>query len=399
MNGYRFPENDELLRKDEQVPLGEEPWKDLWPRAIWPGELASSVPLALRIQTDVGLARNEAGSTRFELRMPHEVALLAGTTLGNGIGAFAETEWTREEGLEVGQAKVLFQDILGLAPARAVNLWIGLQNLYPFTLADPEIDRAARQTFRWQTFRVADLLGSASGLEAPGDSFALTASQPAIEVNGLAGGRLNYALGVSQGAGATTQDNNSRKDVYYRLRWKLGGLGLAGRYSKGAAPKDRGHGQLLDHSLTIEHFGYLGEEPTIGGAPDRHRHFGVAARVLLGPLDAGVGYVWGQFDDPWGAQSASGVTVRSAFAKVEVIALPWLLPSFKVEHFDAEPESPEPGSQLPFERRTRLTPGIVALLRPNLRAVLEAELVPRYEIGDSRVHRPTATWLRLDLAF
>ena len=43
LNGYRFPFNDKLIREENPVSLGAEPWKDLWPRAIWPGELAESV--------------------------------------------------------------------------------------------------------------------------------------------------------------------------------------------------------------------------------------------------------------------------------------------------------------------------------------------------------------------
>ena len=401
LNGYRFPENDEQLRKDEPVPLGEDPWRDLWPKAIWPGELPANFPFALRIQSDVGTVRDDRGETRTDFRMPNELYLLAGATLGDGISVFMESEWTREEGLEIVQAKALFQDIFGLAPHRAANLWFGLQNLYPFTFADRQIDHAGRQSFLWQTFEAGDLKGQA-GVAPPAssDEFALIRTQPAIEVNGLLGNRVSYGVGLSQGAGETTQDNNARKDFYYRLRWKIGGLNLRGRYDQGRQPVVRGHGQLLDRSLTIEHFGYLGAEPVAGGASDSHRHFGIAARAVYGVLDAGVGYVWGRYDDPWGTDVASGVEVHSAFAKIEVLAYPWLIPSFKFERFDAEPDvTTTTGFVLPRERQTRLIPGVIALIHQNVRAVLEAEFVPRYQTADPAAHHPVEVWLRLDLAF
>jgi hypothetical protein len=401
LNGYRFPKNDALLRKDAPVPLGEDPWKDLWPRAIWPGELPGTSPIALRIQSDAGVVREAAGRTRSQLRMPHELYLLGGATLGDGIGVFAETEWSREEGLEVVQAKVEFQNVLGIAPARMLNLWVGRQNLYLFTFADRQIDHAGRESFRWQTFRPAELPGADAGSPDPSeDEFSLIETQPAVEINGLLGGRISYGLGVSQGAGETTEDNNGRKDAYYRVRWKLGGLGLDGEYPAGYTPPVNSGGQLLDRALILEHFGYLGAEPAAGGVDDEHRHFGVAARALLGRLDAGAGYVWGRYDDPWGTNVRAGLRVRSLFAKVEYLALPWLMPSLKVERFDAETiDAGSLPAPLAVERRTRIIPGAVALIRQNVRGVIEAEFLSRYDTAEPASRRPAAVWLRLDVAF
>lgn len=398
LNGYRFPKNDALLRKDAPVPLGEDPWKDLWPRAIWPGELPGAAPIALRIQSDLGVVRDASGRTRSDLRMPHELYLLGGATLGDGIGVFAETEWTREEGLEVVQAKVEFQDVLHIAPARALNLWVGRQNLYLFTFADRQIDQAGRESFRWQTFSPAELTAPTGG-EPSEDEFALIGTQPAIEVNGLVTSRVAYGLGISQGAGEATEDNNRRKDVYYRLRWKIGGLALNGEYPEGYSPPVKSGGQLLDRALILEHFGYAGAEPVSGGRNDDHRHFGLAARALLGRLDAGAGYVWGKFDSPWGSDPAAGLRVRSLFAKAEYQVLPWLMPSLKLERFDAETTGADSPTGLPVERHTRVIPGAIALIRQNVRGVLEAELFTRSETGQPGLRKPASAWLRLDVAF
>jgi hypothetical protein len=270
-----------------------------------------------------------------------------------------------------------------------------------FTFADRQIDHAGRESFRWQTFRPAELAALGSGsATVSSDEFSLIETQPALELNGILGGRVSYGLGVSQGASESTADNNSRKDAYYRLRWKIAGLGLDGRYPEGFTPPVNTGGQLLDRTLILEHFGYVGAEPATGGIEDEHRHFGVAARVLLGRLDAGAGYVWGRYDDPWGTDLRAGLRVRSLFAKVEYLALPWLMPSLKLERFDAEPIDAGPlPAPLPVERQTRFIPGVVALIRQNVRGVIEAELLSRYDTSEPASRRPASVWLRLDVAF
>ncbi len=404
LNGYRFPENDQLLRRDQPVPLGEDPWKDLWPRAIWPGEVSGSVPLAFRVESDVRIGRDTNGSEGWTYRFPHELSLLAASTLGEHAATFVEAEWSREDGLEVAQAKVLFQDLLPVVPTRALNLWIGLQNLYLFTFADPKIDRAGRQPFRWQEFRPADveLRDSATGNTfRSADVFELTRSQPAVELNGLAGGRLFYGLGLAQGAGGQTADNNDHKDVYYKLRYKLGGLGLDGHYAPGAGPPRGGQGQLLDRSVIIETFGYFGAEPAGSGWEDRHRDYGVSVRTLLGPADLGVGYVWGRNDRPWGARTGA-LRHSSLFGRGEWLAYPWLIGALQAERVvaEADPNTLAPGSVAARLEETRVVPGVIALVRQNVRAVAEGELFFRYRpgVGLQRA-APRNLWLRLDIAF
>lgn len=398
LNGYRFPDNDQLLRKDEPVPLGEEEWKALWPRAIPPGELPNVLPLALRIQNDIQFLKDGSGALSTSFLFPSDVYLLGAATLGGGLAAFMETEWNREEGFEVLQAKVLFQDPLPFLPPRSLNLWVGLQNLFLFTFADRQIDRAGRLVFRWQEFSATQMQPIDPAGSASTDAFSLRATQPALEANGIGWSRIGYAVGVSQGASSTTRDNNSAKDAYYRVRWKIGGLGLDGRYAQGAKPVLGGGGQLLDRSLVLEQFGYWGEEPVAGGAGDRHRHFGVAARGLLGPLDAGVGYVLGRYDRPWGTEREAGLEVASVFAKVEYLAFPWLMPTFKFEDFRADPQGRD-AAAIESQRQTRLMPGAVFLIRQNLRGVVEAEFFTRHAPQAPDSGFPRTLWLRLDLAF
>lgn len=403
LNGYRFPVNDALLRHDQPVDLGADPWKDLWPRAIWPGELPGAIPLAVRIVNDVDITADPDATAVADFRFPEEVYILAGGSLGETVSAFLSAEWTPDEGVEVVQAKIGLQNLVKDLP-RAVNLWVGLQNLYLFTLADRQIDRAARLNFRWQTFRPSDVSVTDPGgtsFESE-DRFRLRDTQPAIELNGLGGGRLSYGIGLAQGVGTESGDNNAAKDVFYRIRYKLGGLGLDGTYADGRVPEQGGSGQLRDRSLTVEHFGYVGRQPVSGGGNDAHRAFGVNARLLRGPLDVAVGYVWSRHDNPWGSTIAGGFDYRSVFGRAEVLVYPWLIASMKFDVFDARFDARPTQAGFAFANpdQTRLMPGAVILLRHNVKTVIEGELFTRNALFDDAGRRlPHSLRLRLDVAF
>lgn len=404
LNGYRFPFNDKLIRKEEPVDLGAEPWKELWPRAIWPGTLAESVPFALRVVNDVTAVRNQAGEYRTSFRFPDEVELLAAADLGGGIAAFFEAEWAPEEGVEVGQAKVQFQlaRTSGTAPGTSLNLSIGQQNLYLFTFTDRNIDRAGRVNLAWQDFSYGDVVltrsVSADSLRSPNRAH-LGQTRPAIELSGLFSGRLYYAVGVAQGAGGLGDDNNNVKDVFYKLRYKVGGLALDGRYDENGRPPT-GTSQLLETSLTLETFGYFGAEPLSDANDDRYRSFGVNARALVGRFDVGVGYVSGSDDDPWGLGSG-GMGYTNVVGKAEFMFYPWLIGSFKFDNLEVD--VPTPVLAAGFSggaAQTRIVPGVIALIRPNVRVAAEVALYTRFESGDLRsLSRPNGLWLRLDVAF
>ena len=405
LNGYRFPENDRLLRRDSAVVLGGEAWKDLWPRAIWPGEIPGAVPLAFRVANDLVVRRGSDQGVAVRLRFPDEVYLLAGTSLGDNIAIFLESEWSREEGVEVLQAKVEFQNLLPWLPKRTLNLWAGVQNPYLFTFADRQIDRAARLKFLWQEYSVSDieLVNPVDGdsLVSPGD-FELGETRPAVELNGLVQGRLYYGVGVAQKLAALADEEFNRIDFYYKLRYKFGGLSLDGRYAPGRGPVLGGGGQLLDRSVTLEHFGYFGAQPVEGGQADDHRSFGFNVRGLYGPLDLGAGYVWGKNDNPWGDVAVGSVPFSSFFAKVEYLFYPWLIGSLKFDTFDAEiPASVrETGFASGDFEATRILPGVVFLIRQNVRGVIEADLFTDSQMtADPDASKPRSLFFRLDVAF
>jgi len=399
LNGYQLPETELLVRRDDPLPLGAPPWRELWPRAIWPGELPGLAPLAIRIQSDVVFTRDREAPATLSYEFPHEVYLLAGAPLGESVAVFLEVEWAPDEGVSVVQAKAHFADVVPGLPHRAADLNVGRMSPVLFSFADHQIDQAGRVPFAWQGFALSSLAEGGSGLATP-NARALGQSVSALEITGLAGSRLHYGVGLAQSGGGHEEEGAGVGDVYYRLRWKVGGLDYRGRYGAEGQPVLNSGGLLLDRSLTLEHFGYFGDDATPDLPAGDHRALGWAARLLQGTWDVGVGHVRRRYARPFGAPG-DDVRVQAWFGKAEHLLYPWLTASLKAEYLDVTvPGGALPaGAYLPDGDRRTVTPGLIFLVRQNIRVVLEAQMILDGDARASLSRRPNTLWARLDLVF
>ncbi len=405
LNGYRMPSTKLVVRKDDPVSLGAPEWDEAWPRSIRSSDLPGFVPLALRIVSDARVTRDERLPYDATYQFPDEIQLLAGAPLGKEVSVFLDAGWSPDNGVEIHQAKVEFRDPIPGLPARMLNLRVGLLDPYLMTFAHQHIDLVARQPFLWQTFEASEVELRKSDVAEPfrtDNDLMLDHSQPAVELNGLIGRRLHFGVGLSQGRGDGATDRNGRKDLYYTMRYKVGGLDLTGSYGSAQAPAQTLTGQLLDHALILEHFGYLGNESTESAPQGEHTAFGLAARALLGRLDLGAGYVIRNFAQPWPDVSTGHLEVESVFARSEYLALPWIIGSLKAERIQvlASDLPPDVSAAPPPTESTRVLPGVILLLRQNVRLVMEGEFFLRHsETSQAGLNRPHNLWLRLDVAF
>ena len=90
LRGYRMPGETEEMVKQPPVSLGAPAYKRLWPNAIWPGEVSSSVPLAVNIKmADVNTSSlNDDGSVTHvsnDLQLPQELNIFGAGTLGDHL--------------------------------------------------------------------------------------------------------------------------------------------------------------------------------------------------------------------------------------------------------------------------------------------------------------------------
>ena len=81
--------------KEKPVSLGAPAYKKLWPKAVWPNEISSAVPLAVNIKfADVNTSSlgddGTTSSVKNDLQFPQEVNLFGAGTLGDHFSYLAE---------------------------------------------------------------------------------------------------------------------------------------------------------------------------------------------------------------------------------------------------------------------------------------------------------------------
>jgi hypothetical protein len=65
-NGFRIPLNEEKLLKTPDVALGAPAWKQLWPKAVWPGAIPGMPPVAIRVASDVNIRPTTPVNVNFD---------------------------------------------------------------------------------------------------------------------------------------------------------------------------------------------------------------------------------------------------------------------------------------------------------------------------------------------
>jgi len=235
-NGYRYPAGtDEEMTREKPVSLGAEGYKKVWPEALWPANIAGSLPIGVRGILRVNEYENSARNQSFEF--PHELELLAAGTIGDTFSYFGEVEIENENN-ETELATVV---VLQYDPRPGFHVRLGEVNPHPIPdglrLTSSHYNPYdVRTTPSSLTLRVTNPNNpSGPQLSFPGvteeDRWRLREGQAGIEIwgahNGAAGnGGLTWAAGIANGQGLN--DANGDKDIYARVAYKLGGYGELG---------------------------------------------------------------------------------------------------------------------------------------------------------------------------
>ena len=85
-NGYRIPRSDEKLVKTQDLSLGAPAWKQMWPKAVWPGAIPNELPFAVRAMGDVSVRPSQSVNTNFEF--PSGLGRYAAGPAGDTISFF-----------------------------------------------------------------------------------------------------------------------------------------------------------------------------------------------------------------------------------------------------------------------------------------------------------------------
>jgi hypothetical protein len=334
-NGFRFPAGqDAEMVKSERLPLGSESYKKVFPKAVWPTDIALFSPVSMWVIMRANITPDKAETSEFDF--PHEIELFVSDTIGQHFSYFVEVAWDAGE-LE-GDAWLQYD----LNPAFHVRM--GAIN--PQSVEFREKNRLTAKHYNYAE-------------SAPDDSvFELGAGSGGLElwgaVNGPGGkGGLRYRGGLVNGHGAN--DNNSAKDYYAGLEYKFLGMGQAGGADSAGSDKP-----YVDNSVTLGALWYSGKE-TLAGYDDAYDFLVGTVSGWWGPVNILALYQDQTNDNP---ANAGEVKTKAWFLEVDYVALPWLIPLVRYQ-------STEFGSSPAQEL---LIPHITMLATANIRFFVEGQL-------------------------
>jgi hypothetical protein len=363
-NGYRFPGVDSDYVKQDTVALGQEANKKTFPKTVWPATLPISVPLAVGANGKITAFPDKNASTPrandgAQLVLDDLVTeghLWAGAALDDTTTLWAEITLAAD-GVDIEHAQVLLNDLLG--PKHAFNVVVG-RGFATLTSFGPHSSYLG--DLRLTTMPVTGLYG------VSGDPFVLTDNYNGVEVTGVVAGFVDYSVGLNAGKNSFTSRFGS-ENVYGHLGYKLGGLRLDGEGAQG--PKDAMR-PWAETAVTLdafafhsrEHFPTPGAEDTATG--DTASTVGGAARGQLGSLELDVGAYWEKHDHA--TATLASVRADVQYAELSYVLYPWMVPAIRVERIGLSP------SGGPDVNALHVMPGVAFLLRPNVKAVLVANI-------------------------
>jgi hypothetical protein len=262
LNGYRMAKETEDQIKIKPVSLGAEAYKKMWPNAIYPSDLPGQVPLALNVKmASVFASSNDENGhqiTHNDFQFPQEANLFAGGTLGEHMSFLGEVTWGENAdgsgGTEIERMHL------------QAGSFIGPEHLFNIKIGKFAPDVAAGFQEMWLStnngvdavfaFNPIGLHGG-TGLAEEGAGISLPSNVKGIEAYGVGAHRFFYTVGVVNGLGPSASgnvDGNASKDLYARVDYKFGGMGLDGDTTGVKLPPEN----WRERSLRVGLLGYHG---------------------------------------------------------------------------------------------------------------------------------------------
>ncbi|MEI8254094.1 MAG: hypothetical protein WCJ30_00310 [Deltaproteobacteria bacterium] len=348
-NGYRFPDGqDEDFRRQEPQALGASAYRDLFPNAVWPGEIPSSIPVSIFMSSTAAYDRANPASVSFA-SLGGTVRLTAAAALGEHFSAWA--------GVNVAAST---------AATASVSLERAFLTIKPFDrpYLNFRIGRFEPGVFGFSMHRLPGPMPWIISTPVHDNQFMLEPTQLGVEATGVgARGRATYAVGYVQGAGNQLA---IPRDFYGRLGFKIGGMRLDGVTSSGevsiASPQP-----WREWSVQVGMFGYMGlaslGNTTVASQDDRFVVAGGDVNATFGDLLLIAAYSVGRNSRPSLADPTISPISHHWMVQLDYVIFPWLVPGVRVEQ-----------NFVDGQMRTRVIGQVYALVRANVRMSLTAIL-------------------------
>lgn len=374
-SGFRMPSNDEGLTKIEMQELGASAWKENWKKDIYPGVIPTELPISFQMYLDARYdPHKESAGTRNARSVywdvPHEFELMSAGTLGKHMSFWANVEFKVKtpQAVQNSTSKAIQE-----TPVDFVQVYGQLDHLLDTSLLNVRVGRFEPRAVPFsrvsRRFIAEDLLTSGHSLK---NGFNFKTMQGGAELWGAksiaqTGGGLVYAVGLLNGDGDSNGDNNRTQDVYARLSYKFGGMGVAdGLESSDSLNVSK---NWVDDSVRLGVYGYRGAATAkglgyrIGGADVDvwFKNLNLYANAWTGMED---------LDLPTTAFGSKGQKSTSWTLGADYIAWPWLTGILRYEAADQGNDA--------SKHIRRVIPAVVVGIRPNITWTTEAYFYNSY---------------------
>jgi hypothetical protein len=368
-NGYQFPGGaDAEFTHEAAIPLGSDGNKRAFPDAIWPGSIPGTSPISLFLngEADYNPKYNPADPTtaeRFSFGgLGSDIEAVAAGTLGDDLSFWGQLALGSDGTVEINRVFLIFSNLIGETYGLNARVGVIEPGLFSFST-----HRAWMEGYWFTTRPFSDGMG-----------WTLEETQKGIELNGILHGRFGYNAGIVEGFGTP----HSNKDYYGHITYKFGGLPLdgvvEGTSSQGASEP------FIDNSLTLGAFAYAGEAMLdAGGTPQQNSFtlFGGDYNAFYGRFNLFGGLQLRKDDDPFITMAGTSATSTVWFSELDVTVFPWLLPGVRYEVWDGK--GLDANSQLASFTDSQIVPGVVVLVRANLKFTLRASFAKMNTAADA----------------
>lgn len=365
-NGYRFPSVDSDYVKQEVIPLRPKGSadEDYNLSAIPPLAVGFNGQAILHPDKNSSAAAADGHSIFLTKDLVGEAHVWAGGSFSDTISYFGEITFGSDGSVDIEHAQVLANDLFG--PKHAVNVRAGRGS-------------STLTSFSPHSSFLSDQLMPSSGLTAmngAGTTWNVFDHFNGVEVSGVLGGRFDYSVGLNAGSSFDTRPS---ENFYGHVGAKLGGLALDGEGASGIKDAMR---PWEERAITFDAWAYrsVNSANFTVTTPDDTILLDTAT-VLGGSLRAqfdsleftGGAYVESHnrvTPDSSGATPGFGGSLLQAYGELSYIVQPWLVPALRLESTTVSSDVPGTDSI----HNLRITPGIAAAVRPNIKLVLTATL-------------------------
>ena len=394
LNGFRF-KDDESYRKQEPVEMGDEAYKRLWPKAVWPSSIPARVPISLitRWMMEVDMDGSRDDSVLF--LFPEELEAVWAQKIGETISLYGDIIFiSKDFGIGVVEswatlkAWIQFQSLFG--PNNLFNLkvgTVGTNGMALYTARDA--NNFTTHFYLYSTWTMPKVNLAASGLnDFEGNPFSL---QPlaGVEANGV-GKRWTYTLGLVDFPQTDIYfvgvSEKAPEDLFFQFAYKFGGMNMDGPDADNENPLAARPEFWRDDHLMFSLFGYVGNaeirtEDAAGVVrtnDDEYWRLGVGIQGKYKDLTVGGGYMWGDNDNPYGDLSSASVESGAWFAEAYFFGLPWLIPYARYEGLNLDLPSGVAGLN-PAQDNARIIVGGKAMIRANVALNIEGTVYTQGE--------------------